>query len=118
MNQITHFLVIGFIIFYFMNQFGLINNLAITDYNYQKTKNLIDVCENEHKELIETQLELNELESLDIYRAYDEARQDYRDLRNSRNSTAYLLFLTTLLGICLTWIFTSEHYKNKGKKKK
>ena len=118
MNYITYFLVVGFIVFYFMNQFGLMGNFAITDYDYQETKNLIDVCENEHKELIETQLELNELKSLDIYRAYDEARQDYRDLREKRNFVSYMFFITTILGVALSWFITSEYYRKKGKKKK
>ena len=118
MNWITHMFVIGFVMFYFLNQMGLMDNIAITDYDYQETKNLIDICENEHKELIETKIKLNEIKSLDIYRAYEEARQDYRDLRNSRSSLSFFLFLTTFLGIFLTWIITSEYYKNKKTQKR
>jgi len=120
MNWLTHFLIIGFILFYFGVQFGLIDNVAITDYNYQQTRNLIDVCEKEHNTLIEITQEITELKDLDIYRAYDECREDYRDLRGKIDAKWLATIIVFLLILFWGWFFHLQQLEKlktkKGKK--
>ncbi len=113
MSWITHFLVIAFIVFYFGTQLGLIDNFTITDYDYQEVRNFVGVCESEHRDLIKAKVELDEIKNTDIYRAYDECREDYRDLRNKIDLKWFLTIIIFIIILYWVWFFTQQHYKNK-----
>ena len=109
--------MLAFVSFYVLNYFGNIN-FTVTDYDYQETRNLIDVCEMEHSYLINITAEFEKLQNQDIYRAYEEAREDYRDLKSKRHSWNVILIWLIVMSIALTYIITRNHYEKKLKEKK
>ena len=86
---------------------------GLIDYDTQQAKRLLDACEKEHDELIKVTKEINEIKSVDIYRAYNECREDLNGIKTTRSFLGYFLFMMIILGSFISWYCTKSYYKNK-----